>query len=37
LVELTANRMSFVRISCDAKLFDKVPRSLYKVQGCCVV
>ena len=29
--------MSFVRISCDAKLFDKVPRRLYKVQGCCVV
>ena len=37
MVELTANRMSFVRISCDAKLFDKVPRSLYKVQGGCVV
>ena len=37
LVELTANRMSFVRISCEAKLIDKVPRSLYKVQGCCVV
>ena len=27
LVELTANRMSFVRISCGAKLIDKVPRS----------
>ena len=37
LVELTANRMSFVRISCDAKLFDKVPRSLYRVQGCCML
>ena len=37
LVELTANRISFVRISCDAKLFDTVPRRLYKVQGCCVV
>ena len=37
LVELTANRMSFVRISCDTKLFGKVPRSLYKVQGCCML
>ena len=31
LVELTANRMSFVRISCEAKLIDKVPRSLCTV------
>ena len=29
MVEFTDNRISFVRISCNAKLFDKVPRNLY--------
>ena len=36
-IELTANRMSFVGISCDAKLVDKVPRSLYRVQCWCML
>ena len=37
LVEFADNRISFVRISWDAEPFDKVPRNLYKVRGCCLV